>query len=89
MTGGVSQRRCSNIVQPVSFDFRPRPIAFELETNRRLSSYDTFDEANFSPTRTDVKVVNNLILRHFKPPARLQEPSSYRQAFAPRFLWRT
>jgi hypothetical protein len=89
LTSGVSQRRCGNIVQSVSFDFRLRPIAFELEANRRLSSYGAFDKAYFSPARTDVKMVNNLILRHFNTPARLQEPSGYRQVFVPRFLLRT
>jgi hypothetical protein len=79
LDGCLSCCHPSEIVQPISFNLSPRPIAFELEADRFLAGCGAFDEADLSAARPDMEMINNVILDHLSRPAPLQEQSGYRQ----------
>jgi hypothetical protein len=66
--GRLTCHRRGKIVQSVSFNLGPRPISFELEENWCLARNSILDEADFSPARPDMEMVNDLVLGHSADP---------------------
>jgi hypothetical protein len=71
--GRLTCHRRGKIVQSVSFNFGPRPISFELEENWCLARNSILDEADFSPARPDMEMVNDLVLGHSADPRRFED----------------